>query len=112
MYAYDIENKVAVCAWYTGNSVDATSYNKFVVDTKLTKGVILDDKGLPVNNIKSVLEENPNLHYLTPIKRNEQRIKKFNMLIFDEFVADVGEHVLGHKEKLPDNTFLYSFRDV
>lgn len=34
------------------------------------------------------------------------------MLIFDEFVADVGEHVLGHKEKLPDNTFLYSFRDV
>lgn len=113
LYAYDVENKEPLCATvFPGNCIDASAYGRFIKENKITKGIIVDDKGFPVNNIRSELANNPELHYLTPIKRNDRRITKYNALTFTEVVSGIGKHIVGNKVSLPDGTFLYAFRDT
>ena len=80
-----MELKEPICATvYPGNSVVTVSYKKFVKDNNLVRGIIVDDKGFPVNTIRELLAQTPNLHYLTPIKRNDKRIEKYDVLKFTE----------------------------
>ena len=113
LYAYDVELKEPICATvYPGNSVVTVSYKKFIKDNNLVRGIIIDDKGFPVNTIRELLAQTPNLHYLTPIKRNDKRIEKYDVLKFTEIVPEIERHVVGNKVKLRDNTFLYAFKDI
>ncbi|MDR1314179.1 MAG: transposase, partial [Deltaproteobacteria bacterium] len=75
LYAYDIELMEPICAQiFPGNSIGASSYPEFVRDNNIKKGIIVADKGFPPSNIEDVLKERPELHFLTPIKRNDKRI--------------------------------------
>lgn len=71
LYAYDIEAMEPICAEvFPGNSIDASSYAAFIRDNDIRRGIIVSDKGFPSSQIKKELEERPDLHFLTPIKRN------------------------------------------
>ncbi len=75
LYAYDIEAMEPACAEvFPGNSIDASSYAAFIRDNDIRKGSIVSDKGFPPSQIKKGLDKRPDLHFLTPIKRNDVRI--------------------------------------
>jgi transposase len=101
-----------VCAEvFPGNSIDASSYSAFIRDNDIKKGIIVADKGFPPSAIKNELKDRPELHFLTPIKRNDVRIGSNNMLDFEGVLVGVGAHVLHKKAAIKDGRFLYAFKD-
>jgi len=113
LYAYDIESMEPICAEvFPGNSIDASSYSAFIRDNDIKKGIIVADKGFPPSAIKAELKDRPELHFLTPIKRNDVRIGCNNMLNFEGVLIGVGAHVLYKKANIKDGRFLYAFKDT
>ena len=113
IYAYDIEEMEPICAEvFPGNSIDATSYKAFIRDNNIHKGIIVADKGFPPSQIRDELSERPDLHFLTPIKRNDSRIWKNNMLTFEGVLVGVGDHVLYKKKAIKGGRFLYAYKSA
>lgn len=113
LYAYDIEKMEPICAEvFPGNSIDATSYPAFIRDNDIQQGIIVADKGFPPSKIKKELKERPNLHFLTPIKRNDVRIAEHEMLSFEGMLQGVEGHILYKKEKIKGGHYLYAFKDT
>ena len=111
---------------YRVNNINFTA-NKFVkknidpkqlsrirnnADNDIRKGIIISDKGFPPSQIKTELAERPELHFLTPIKRNDSRIMNNDMLSFDGVLTGVGEHVLYKKKSIKGGRFLYAFKSA
>ena len=112
LYAYDLENKEPLCAEvFPGNMIDARAYRSFVEDNKIKHGVLLTDKGFPVSEIADVLRDKPDLHFVTPIKRNDSRISKHHMLDFDDCLRGTQKRVRCKKVCLGQGRYLYSFKD-
>ncbi len=113
LYAYDIEEMEPICAEvFPGNSIDATSYKSFIRDNDIRKGIIVADKGFPPSQISDELAERPDLHFLTPIKRNDSRIANNNMLAFEGVLSGIGDHVLYKKKGIKGGRFLYAYRSA
>ena len=113
LYAYDIENMEPICAEiFPGNSIDACSYEAFIRDNDIRKGIIIADKGFPPSMIKEELKDRPDLHFLTPIKRNDVRIANNDMLSFEGVLPGVGDHVLYRKRLIKGGCYLYSFKSA
>lgn len=48
LYAFDLEAMEPVCSkCFPGNILDATSYREFLSENRVTKGIIVGDKGFP-----------------------------------------------------------------
>lgn len=113
LYAYDIERMEPVCAEvFPGNSIDASSYPSFIRDNDIRKGIIVADKGFPPSKIKAELEERPDLHFLTPIKRNDVRISDNDMLSFEGVLTGIEAHVVYKKKQIKGGRYLYAFKDA
>lgn len=113
LYAYDIERMEPVCAQvFPGNSIDASSYPSFIRDNDIRKGIIVADKGFPPSKIKEELEARPELHFLTPIKRNDVRIADNDMLSFEGVLEGIDAKVVYKKKQIKGGRFLYSFKDA
>lgn len=113
LYAYDIETMEPICSEvFPGNSIDASSYRSFIVDNDIRKGIIVADKGFPPSKIQKELEERPDLHYLTPIKRNDSRIAANHMLEYDGVLKGTHNHVLYKKVQIKGGKYLYAFKDT
>ena len=113
LYAYDIESMEPICAEvFPGNSIDAASYKAFIHDNDIRKGIIVADKGFPPSKIREELEERPDLHFLTPIKRNDTRIFKNDMLSFEGVLTGVVDHVVYKKKMIKGGRYLYAFRSA
>jgi len=112
LYAYDIEEMEPICAEvFPGNSIDASSYKAFIRDNDIKKGIIVSDKGFPPGKIRDELQKRPDLHFLTPIKRNDTRISNNDMLTFEGILEGIGNHVLYKKCAIKGGHFLYAFKD-
>jgi len=112
IYAYDSNAKEPVCCEvFPGNHVDSSAYANFIEHNSIKKGLIIDDKGFPVKKIKDALTEYPELHFLTPIKRNDSRIAANNMLAFEEVLDGIKENVVAKKKRIKGGHYLYAFRD-
>ena len=112
LYAYDIEAMEPICAEvFPGNSIDASSYASFIRDNDIKKGIIVADKGFPPSKIEAELQKRLDLHFLTPIKRNDVRISNNDMLAYDGVLEGVGEHVLYKKCSIRGGRFLYAFKN-
>jgi len=114
IYAYDVEKREAVCFdVYPGNMIDATAYKSFIKRNGLTKGIIVDDKGFPASAAKEEFEANPELGFLTPLRRNDRRIKANHMTEYDSSIRS-GEKAIACRmaEIVEGKRWLYSFRDT
>lgn len=112
LYAYDVDLKEPICAQvFPGNSIDAVSYREFVRTNNITKGIIIADKGFPPNKIAEELKANKDLHFITPIKKNDKRIKQYDMLHPTTVIPGFDKTIICKKQELPDGHFLYSFFD-
>ncbi len=113
LYAYDIEAMEPLCAQvFPGNSIDASSYAAFIRDNDIRKGIIVSDKGFPPGQIKKELDERPDLHFLTPIKRNDVRIANNGMLSFEGVLSGVDDHILYKKRPIQGGRYLYAYKSA
>lgn len=113
LYAFDLEEMEPVCSQcFPGNMLDATAYSAFITQNRITKGIIVGDKGFPESAAHEHFEANPDLHYLNPIKRNSKLISRHNMLDFTGILPGY-EGITFRKEKCTGkDKWLYSFRDI
>lgn len=113
LYAYDIERMEPICAEvFPGNSIDASSYPAFIRDNDIRRGIIIADKGFPPSKIKEELRERPDLHFLTPIKRNDSRIADNSMLSFEGVLTGIDAHVVYKKKQIKGGRYLYAFKNA
>lgn len=113
LYTYDIERMEPICAEvFPGNSIDTGSYPAFIRDNNIRKGIIAADKGFPPGRIKAELSKRPDLHFLTPIKRNEVRIRDNNMLSFEGVPAGIERYEVHRKKQIRGGRYLYAFNDA
>lgn len=113
LYAYDIERMEPVCAEvFPGNSIDASSYPAFIRDNDIRRGILVADKGFPPSKIKAELQERPDLHFLTPIRRNDTRIAGNDMLSFEGVLPGIDAHVVYKKKQIKGGRYLYAFKDT
>ncbi len=113
IYAYDIETHEPLCSSvFSGNSIDAASYRQFVLQNSIDKGIIVTDKGFPPSEIADIIREKKDLHFMTPLRRNEKIISRNDMYAFEEAVDGIEKDVLSKKVRLDNGNFLYSFLDV
>lgn len=113
LYAYDIEQMEPLCCEvFPGNSIDASSYQAFIRNNNITHGIIIDDKGFPPSKIEEELKQRPDLHFLTPIKRNDKRIANNDMLTFEGVLTGIDKHVLYCKKQIKGGRYLYAFKEI
>ena len=113
LYAYDIELKEPLCGEvFPGNYVDSNAYLPFLEHNNITKGILVDDKGFLPSKIAELRSKERDLHYLTPIKRNDSRIKEYNMLDWEGVLTGYDHIIYYKKVKTNEGYYLYSFRDL
>ena len=113
LYAFDLDAMEPVCSQcYPGNMLDLTACGDFVSTCGVRRGVIVGDKGFPASAAAEWRKENPDLHYLNPLKRNSKLIQTHGMLEFNGILKD-REGVSFRKERVcGGRKWLYSFRDA
>ena len=111
LFAFDLEAMEPVCSkCFPGNMLDATSYEAFIKENQITKGIIVGDKGFPESAAHEEFESHPDLHYLNPIKRNSKLITRHSMLDFTAILPGF-EGITYRKEKCVGiDKWLYSYR--
>ena len=112
LYAFDLEEMEPICSkCFPGNMLDATAYKAFLSENRITRGIIVGDKGFPESAAHEYFAANPELHYLNPVKRNSKLIERHNMLDFTGILPGY-EGITFRKEKCTGaDKWLYSFRD-
>lgn len=111
LFAFDLEEKEPVCsACYPGNMIDATSYEDFVVSNKITKGMLVGDKGFPFSKAQHLFEQNKELHYMNPLKRNAKVIETYKMYDYDG-ILKTDSNITYKKAQMKNGKYLYSFRN-
>lgn len=111
LYAFDFETMEPICSkCYPGNMLDVTSYQDFIVENRITKGVIVADKGFPSSAAEPQFSTHKDLHYLNPIKRNSKFITTHNLLNFDKLLPGYSGITYKKEKCVGINKWLYSFR--
>ena len=112
LYAFDLEAMEPVCSrCFPGNMLDATACKAFIAENKITKGIIVGDKGFPESAAHEHFAANDDLHYLNPVKRNSKLIERHHMLDFTGILPGC-EGITFRKEKcIGTDKWVYSFRD-
>ncbi len=113
IYAFDLEQMEPICSkCFPGNRLDVCAYNEFITENKITKGLIVADKGFPESASGGVFKKNQDLHYLNPIKRNSRFISIHSLYEYTEILEDF-PNVTAKKAKCSGvNKWLYSYRDA
>ena len=113
IYAFDLEASEPICSkCFPGNMLDVTSYENFISENGIKKGIIVADKGFPSSAAADYFALNPDMHYINPIKRNSKMIERHDMLDFTDLLPGY-KNITFRKEKCSGvNKWLYSFRDA
>ena len=83
LFAIDLEAMEPICSkCFPGNMLGLTAYESFIQENGITRGIIVADKGFPASAARRQFLDNPDLHYLNPIKRNSALIGAHSMLDF------------------------------
>jgi hypothetical protein len=113
IHAFDLEMYEPICSsCYPGNALEYNIYQSFLETNNLSKGIIVTDKGFPAVAAESYFKENPDLHFLNPVKRNRKFITTFKLYDFTHTLTGY-EGITYTKYHDPEtNKYYYSYRDV
>ena len=95
---------------YGGNIIDATAYRNFLQENKITRGVIIGDKGFPQKEAAGIFNDNTDLGWVSLMKRSDRRIATYNMLDYEGRLPIADRDILYKKAK-GRGCWLYSFRN-
>ena len=112
LFAYDVKNGEPLCSKvYPGNFTDSNAYHDFVETNNITRGILITDKGFFPHKIADLLDANPDLHFFTPLKRNDSRITNNKMRDFKGSWVEGDTYILYKKAQIKGGRYLYSFYD-
>lgn len=112
LYAFDLELMEPVCSsCYPGNMLDQTSFDHFLKQNNITKGLLIGDKGFQFSSAGELFKSNKDLHYMNPLKRNSKLISKYSMYEYDGILKD-RKGITFKKVKVSEKKYLYSFRNA
>lgn len=113
LYAYDLEKKEPICTEvFPGNFIDVTSYPAFIEHNNITTGIIAADKGFPPSRTAHQFEMHLDLHFLSPIKRNDSRIAVNGMLSWQGVLRGIDRRVACCRKRIKGGRWLYAFKDM
>ena len=113
LYAFDLETMTPVCSkCFPGNMIDAVSYDRFIDENHIRKGLIVGDKGFPASSIRELVKKYPNLHFMNPVKRNCKLIEKYDLYSYDGVLKDCEGITYKIAYCKEEKKWLYSFRDA
>jgi transposase len=113
LYAFDLEAMEPICSkCFPGNMLDVTSYEAFIAESGITKGIIVADKGFPASAAERHFKKHPDLHYLNPIKRNSKLIATHGLLDFTGILQGFAGVTFRKEKANGKDKWLYSFRDA
>ena len=112
LYAFDLEAMEPVCSrCFPGKMPDLASYEAFISENGITRGIIAADRGFPSSAAQQQFRDHPDLHYLNPIRLNSKLIDCHHMLDFTGILEGF-EGITFRKEKCSGTgRWLYSFHD-
>ena len=113
LYAFDLEKQEPICCkCFSGGTVDSVAYDAFISENKITKGIIVGDKGFPSSVAAEQFAANKNLHYLNPLKRNSKFIKDYNLHEYEGQLET--DSCILYKRVYVERVkkWLYAFRDT
>lgn len=112
IYAYDLELMEPIYDMgFYGKFDDHIPYDAFIRTNDVRDAFIISDKFSP-NEYQTMLDQRPNLHFLIPIKNDDQRIFKNNMLDFGGVLDGVKEIITYTKKQISGGRYLYMFRNI
>lgn len=112
MLAYDAESFEPVCASvFPGGGAGFSAYRTFIRDNRIDRGILADDRGFPVRKMKEDLKAYPGLHFVSPLRKNDPRIRDNNMYEYEGVLGGSADPVLFGKKRIRGGNWLYSFRD-
>ena len=113
LYAFDLELMEPICSkCFPGNMLDLVSYEAFISENGITKGIIIADKGFPASAAGEYFKKHPDLHYLNPIKRNATVIDTYQLMDFVYILKGHEGITYNKKQCLEQAKWYYSFRDA
>lgn len=112
MFAYDVDEMEPVCSQVNaGNITDVAAFRGFMETNRVTRGMIITDKGFSVNAARKVFLDNPDLHFVMPLKRDSKIISEYNVLRTDSTLKN-RYGISCRKVRMNDGRYLYGFRDT
>ena len=113
LYAFDLEQMEPICSkCFPGNMLDLVSYEAFIAENGITKGIIVADKGFPASAAGEYFKNHPDLHYLNPIKRNAKVIESYQLMNFISILEGYEGITYSKKQCIGQGKWYYSFRDA
>jgi hypothetical protein len=113
LYAFDLELMEPICSkCFPGNMLDLVSYESFIAENSITKGIIVADKGFPASAAGEHFKNHPDLHYLNPIKRNAKVIDSHQLMDFVSILGGYEGITYSKKQCAEHGKWYYSFRDA
>ena len=113
LYAYNVETGEPICSKvYPGNMLDLIAFRDFIDTNAIRKGLVIADKGFSVKAANKAFADNPQLHYLLPLKRNAALISSYGMYSFDGCLKEHPEVTCRKAKVINEKKWLYSFRDA
>jgi hypothetical protein len=91
---------------------DSVSYEAFITENGITKGIIVADKGFPASAAGECFKSHPDLHYLNPIKRNAKEINSHQLMDFVSILEGHEGITYSKKQCAERGKWYYSFRDA
>lgn len=111
VFAFGVDEREPLCSKvFGGNVLDSVSYQRFLEENGVKRGVVVTDKGLSKKAAQRAFAASPDLHWLQPMKRNDARIARWGMYAWDGMLDDKSRDVLYKKVEV-DGYWLYSFYD-
>ena len=113
LYAYDtVTGEPIVSQVYPGNMLDLKCLDSFVNDNNINTGTVIVDKGFSVEGVKKLCKKYKTLHFIVPLRNNNTKIIKYNMLKFTSSFIHMEEFIYCKKSKTYQGTYLYSFQNL
>ena len=112
LYAFDIDTMEPICsAVYPGCKPDCSAYESFLKNNNIKKGILIADKAFTPNNIREILKDNKDLHYIAPMKRDDFRIDLYKMLKCTGVLKGIDGQIEYKKVETNNHLYLYMYKD-
>lgn len=114
IYAYDPISKEPVAVKpYPGNMLDLTSIDDFVSEFRVSKGIIVMDKGFYGPQAIQTIKENKELAYIIPLKQSSRKIidNEMSMDVSSLLIENKDSNILWKKKKIAEDCYLYAFKN-
>ncbi len=111
LYSYDLNTCEPISSKpYTGNMIDATSFNDFVEHFKSKDNLFILDKGFWNSNDIEKMKKIENAKYIVPIKNNSKIVSDNNLIDDFQILTSYNDDVILYNKVSVNDKIYYAFK--